>query len=140
MGDAPTRKPACGACRFFRNDPAYLEAAFPGMASMGSGHASVKADDGICLRHDRYHSAHASCDEFASTSCPNGGPSCHRLDSIGVRRTRAALAQILLSAVGGLRAFALALRGPHEMAAPLPERLDNDEAAAALAILHGLHI
>jgi hypothetical protein len=54
----------CGYCAHFRNDRAYLEAAMPGLASMSSGDASVRADDGICLRHDRYLSARASCAEF----------------------------------------------------------------------------
>lgn len=54
----------CGRCVSFRNDRAYLEAAMPGLASMSSGDASVRADDGICLRHDRYLSAWASCADF----------------------------------------------------------------------------
>ena len=54
----------CGSCGHFRNDPAYLEAAIPGLASLSSGDASVRADDGLCLRHDRYLSARASCADF----------------------------------------------------------------------------
>jgi hypothetical protein len=56
----------CGYCAHFRNDRAYLEAAMPGLASMSSGDASVRADDGVCLRHDRYLSARASCAEFTA--------------------------------------------------------------------------
>jgi hypothetical protein len=33
---------------------------------MSSGDASVRADDGICLRHDRYLSARASCADFTA--------------------------------------------------------------------------
>ena len=55
---------SCRRCRFFRNDPAFLEAAIPGLTSFSSAHAAVRADDGLCLRHDRYLSAHASCAEF----------------------------------------------------------------------------
>jgi hypothetical protein len=58
----------CGACRHFRNDPAYLEAAIPGLKCLSSGAASVRADDGLCLRHDRYLSAGRSCADFASSA------------------------------------------------------------------------
>lgn len=54
----------CGACAHFRNDPAYLEAVFTGLTSLGSAHASVRADDGLCLRHDRCRSAHYGCADF----------------------------------------------------------------------------
>jgi hypothetical protein len=57
-------KERCGNCVSFRNDRAYLEAAMPGLTSMSSGDASVRADDGICLRHNRYLSAWASCADF----------------------------------------------------------------------------
>jgi hypothetical protein len=58
----------CGACRHFRNEPAYLEAAIPGLSSLSSGAASVRADDGLCLIRERYLSAHASCERFAAIS------------------------------------------------------------------------
>ena len=56
----------CGRCVHFRNDRAYLEAAMPGLSSLSSGDASVRADDGVCERHDRYLSARASCADFAA--------------------------------------------------------------------------
>jgi hypothetical protein len=55
----------CAACRWFRNDPAFLEDLFAGLASLGSAYGSARAEDGLCLRHDRYLSAHASCADFA---------------------------------------------------------------------------
>jgi hypothetical protein len=67
----------CGSCGHFRNDPSYLEAAIPGLASLSSGDASVRADDGLCLRHDRYLSARASCKDFtpaAGDASHNGTP------------------------------------------------------------------
>jgi hypothetical protein len=64
MGIRQGAESQCGNCGHFRNDRAYLEAAIPGLTSMSSGDASVRADDGICLRHDRYLSARASCAEF----------------------------------------------------------------------------
>jgi hypothetical protein len=63
--EPPTgRAVRCGSCRHFRNDPRFLEAAIPGLSSLSSGAASVRADDGICLRHDRYLGADRSCAEF----------------------------------------------------------------------------
>jgi hypothetical protein len=56
--------PRCAACGHFRNDPAFLEAAIPGWASLGSAHGATRADDGLCLRHDRYLSARAGCADF----------------------------------------------------------------------------
>jgi hypothetical protein len=54
----------CRACRHFRNDPAHLEAVFKGLSSLGSAYASVRGEDGICERHERYLSARASCPDF----------------------------------------------------------------------------
>jgi len=58
------RRGVCAQCMHFRNDPAALEAAFPGLASLSSARGSVRADDGLCARHERYLSARASCAEF----------------------------------------------------------------------------
>jgi hypothetical protein len=55
----------CGICRSFRNDAAYLEAAIPGLSSFSSGFSSVRADDGLCLRHGRYLGAGGCCPQFA---------------------------------------------------------------------------
>jgi hypothetical protein len=66
-----TREAAPGRCRFcvsFRNDPLYLETAFPGLSSFASGHASVRGDDGICLRHDRYLGAGSGCADFTAAA------------------------------------------------------------------------
>jgi hypothetical protein len=54
----------CGACGHFRNDSAFLEAVIPGLASLSSADASVRADDGLCRLHDRYLSAASSCAAF----------------------------------------------------------------------------
>jgi hypothetical protein len=55
----------CLGCIHFRNDPAYLETVITGLTSLGSGYGSVRADDGLCLRHDRYLSAQSWCADFA---------------------------------------------------------------------------
>jgi hypothetical protein len=54
----------CRACRHFRNDAKFLETAFPGLTAMSSGFGSTRADDGICLRHDRHMSADGACPQF----------------------------------------------------------------------------
>lgn len=63
--ETPPALRQCRTCRHFRNDPAFLEAAFPGLTSMSSGYGSVRSDDGICLRHDCYLGARASCADHA---------------------------------------------------------------------------
>jgi hypothetical protein len=55
----------CRSCRHFRNDAQYLEAAFAGLTSLSSAFGSVRSDDGICLRHDRYLSARSFCSDFS---------------------------------------------------------------------------
>ena len=54
----------CLHCVHFRNSPAYLELALKGLTVLGSAHASVRGDDGICLLKDVYLSANAWCDAF----------------------------------------------------------------------------
>jgi hypothetical protein len=54
----------CRACAYFRNDPAYLEAVFAGLSAMSSAWGSTRAEDGLCLKHDRYLSADAGCRDF----------------------------------------------------------------------------
>lgn len=55
----------CRACRHFRNDAATLETAFAGLTSLSSASGSVRSDDGICLRHDRYLTARSYCPDFS---------------------------------------------------------------------------
>jgi len=55
----------CAVCAHFRNEPDYLEREIPGLATMSSAHASVRADDGICTLHERYLSARSTCTAFA---------------------------------------------------------------------------
>jgi hypothetical protein len=66
--------PYCRDCAHFRNDPAYLERVFPGLTSLSSGYASVRAEDGLCLRHDRYLGARCWCADFAArAAAPESG-------------------------------------------------------------------
>ena len=63
----------CRACAHFRNDPAYLESVLYGLSAMSSAWASVIAEDGICLRHNRCIGAEASCRDFAPGSATERG-------------------------------------------------------------------
>jgi hypothetical protein len=64
-------QPQCRACDHFRNDAKYLESVFKGLTSLSSGYGSVRSDDGICLRHDRYLGARSSCAEFVPVLSPS---------------------------------------------------------------------
>jgi hypothetical protein len=55
----------CRTCRYFLSVPIAIEAAVPGLASLSSGYASVRADDGLCALHDRYVAARSVCDRYS---------------------------------------------------------------------------
>jgi hypothetical protein len=55
---------SCGSCRYFCQAPHEIESQLPGIRSLGSGHASVRAADGICRRHDRYLGASSHCSDY----------------------------------------------------------------------------
>jgi hypothetical protein len=68
----------CSNCAYFRNDAEFIERTFPGLGSLSSAHGSTRGDDGICLRHDRYLSAHSSCEAFRFRSNNDEPPNyCH---------------------------------------------------------------
>jgi hypothetical protein len=56
----------CSNCAFFDGDPRSLEVRIKGLRTFGSGFASVRDEDGLCAKHQRYVSAHSSCREFAT--------------------------------------------------------------------------
>jgi|KBSMisStaDraftv2_1062788.scaffolds.fasta_scaffold6057451_1 hypothetical protein len=60
----------CRACVHFRNSPAFLESIFPGMSAMSSAWGSTRAEDGLCLKHDRYLSADSGCADFTPAVSP----------------------------------------------------------------------
>ncbi len=62
--------PSCAGCRHFNHAPNDVEAAFPGMRSLGSAYASVRADDGICALHERYVAASSVCAGYAVAGKP----------------------------------------------------------------------
>jgi hypothetical protein len=58
-------QPCCLRCRHFNHSPRELEAALPGLSSLSSAYAAVRADDGLCAVHDRYVAATRVCPAFA---------------------------------------------------------------------------
>jgi len=58
------RAPGCEPCAHFCDDPADLERELPGLAALSSGHASVRAQDGLCLRHDLLINGRRRCHAF----------------------------------------------------------------------------
>ena len=44
----------CRHCRHFVDDPAAIEAEFPGLRILGSAYASVRGDAGVCRELDRF--------------------------------------------------------------------------------------
>ena len=54
----------CIYCAHFRNSPDYLEQEIKGLNTLSSGYASVRKDDGICLKNGVYLSARDWCEKF----------------------------------------------------------------------------
>jgi hypothetical protein len=137
----------CRHCRHFRNDPRFLEAAFRGLTSMSSGYGSARAEDGICLRHDRYLNAESSCPQFSeiaesrilsATSAagnPSRSPRSERQTSSYFSGLLAAAQQSLLSDIpedAGVPAMADL---PHEVNGLEPPSVANWLAAFGTALV-----
>jgi hypothetical protein len=60
---------SCSTCAHFDPRPAAIEAAFPGLSSLSSAHAAVKAADGLCARHERYVAASRVCGLYSASTC-----------------------------------------------------------------------
>ena len=54
----------CQKCTYFKNDPVFVEEAYPGLTSFSSGFASVRDQDGFCDYNELYLSARDSCSSF----------------------------------------------------------------------------
>ena len=61
--------PRCGNCVHFSSAPAAMEAAFPGLTALSSGYGSVRAQDGLCMRHGYYLAAWDRCGDFEVRDC-----------------------------------------------------------------------
>ncbi len=77
MGIAAKR---CGGCRFFSGTPAALERAVPGLNTLSSAYGSVRANTGLCERHDAFLTSFAPpCADYAArTPEENSLPSKNR--------------------------------------------------------------
>jgi hypothetical protein len=56
--------PSCLDCSQFISAPLDIEAALPGLASLSSAYAAVRADDGLCMLHDRYVAGSSVCAQY----------------------------------------------------------------------------
>ncbi len=56
--------PGCFGCAHFHNDTETIQRVLPGISSFSSAHASVRADDGLCARHDTLINGRGSCADF----------------------------------------------------------------------------
>ena len=72
MSPAPAEG-RCGACRHFQRGGQSVEQALPGLAALSSGHGASRADDGLCMRHDRLLRASASCGLFEARETSAAG-------------------------------------------------------------------
>jgi hypothetical protein len=59
---------ACAPCIHFCSDPATIEAHLPGLATLSSAFASVRADDGICVHHGRVINGRRRCGAFMTAA------------------------------------------------------------------------
>ena len=64
-------RPQCAQCESFRGTAKDLEALLPGLTSLSSAYASVRSDDGICIRHDRFVGARSCCADFSPAALGN---------------------------------------------------------------------
>ncbi|HEY2465688.1 MAG TPA: hypothetical protein VGI32_16635 [Steroidobacteraceae bacterium] len=60
--------PSCGECKHFQNEALPLEAALPGLSTLSSAYAAVRASDGICAVHERYIAASSVCPAFTEVA------------------------------------------------------------------------
>lgn len=54
----------CRECRFFNNDPAWLENVFPGLKSLSSAYGATRGENGICRRRGLFISPRKQCKDF----------------------------------------------------------------------------
>jgi hypothetical protein len=62
----------CWECKYFNNDPAWLEKAFPGLNALSSAYGSARGEAGVCGKRDLYLFPIKSCTYFEHT---DGGSS-----------------------------------------------------------------
>lgn len=65
----------CRDCRYFNNDPAWLEKVFPGLNALSSAYGSSRGEAGVCSKRDLFLSPNKKCKYFEfinSASSLNG--------------------------------------------------------------------
>lgn len=67
-----TAQGACTSCRHLLADAADLEARLPGLASLSSAFAAVRAADGLCTLHGRYVAGTGICPAYHGRTEPAG--------------------------------------------------------------------
>ncbi|SEA02373.1 hypothetical protein SAMN05192529_10694 [Arachidicoccus rhizosphaerae] len=65
-----TPKEQCRTCKYFNNHPHLVESQFNGITTLSSGYASVRHQDGICSKINRYLSIYDSCIHYTSNQNP----------------------------------------------------------------------
>jgi len=56
--------PTCRDCKYFNNDPAWLEKEFPCMNALSSAYGSARGEAGVCSRLDIYLAPVKKCGFF----------------------------------------------------------------------------
>jgi len=54
----------CRDCRYFNNDPAFLEREFAGLNALSSAYGTARGEDGICSKRSLYLSPAKQCKDF----------------------------------------------------------------------------
>ncbi len=56
----------CRDCKYFHNDPQWLEKAFPGLNALSSAYGCARGEAGVCTKRDLYLSPVSKCKDFVS--------------------------------------------------------------------------
>jgi hypothetical protein len=65
----------CWECKYFNNDPAWLEKIFPGLNALSSAYGCARGEAGVCSKLDLYLYPQKKCEYFkpiSSASSFNG--------------------------------------------------------------------
>jgi hypothetical protein len=60
----------CRDCKYFNNDPDWLEQALPGLNALSSAYGATRGENGICTKHDIFLSPEKQCRDFEVQSKP----------------------------------------------------------------------
>ncbi|GAB6886848.1 hypothetical protein JCM13304A_03460 [Desulfothermus okinawensis JCM 13304] len=57
----------CLHCKYFRNDPKFLEEFYHGLNTLSSAWGCVRGDAGVCIKHGVYLFPRGKCSDFLCT-------------------------------------------------------------------------